>query len=378
MSNISLSVVVMAHPRRADSAEKIRASCPELNLSVVFDPEPEAPPSPLRSFRTSMLAWSSTGDRATHHLVLQDDVQLCDDIAEELHAAIAAMPASPLYLYTDWGTKCSHLLRLGALRGAPWVEAVDPWVPAQAVLLPVGIADGFVRYVARRPELDDDAFALTAYLNANQLTAFVCMPNLVEHEYAPSLLGNDVPMGLRRATCFGRPSHLPVDWTASPLRAPAVLPDLLAGRSYCSVKRTDGVIGAWSNMPTYEWLAERGISVHDQTALFRDADASEWDGRRCGGLASVASDTLKFHFWLTGFVYGALIATWPEADKDWFIAALDRPLARRALATLVPGGLRELVVRDRLASASDMFLPLVIHAMRQGLDANTDGTLVTL
>jgi hypothetical protein len=374
MGSVSISAAIMAHPRRADSAEKIRASCPELDLTVVLDPDPTGAPSTLR---TSILAWSSIKDHATHHLVVQDDVELCADIAAELQAAVAAMPASPIYIYTDWGTKCSHLLRLSAIRGAPWVEAVDPWVPAQAVLLPVHIADDFLKYVAQRPELDDDAFALTGYLNEHSLIPLVSMPNLVEHSNAPSLLGHDIPMGTRRATCFGRPDDVPIDWGGAPLHSPVVLPDLLAGRAFFGDRKIGGAIGEWNNTPACEWLTEHGISVHDQITLFRAADTNKAIETGDEGLEDLASPTLHFQFWLTGFIYGAIIATWPESNDDWLTRALHRSLAKRALSTIAPGALRELIAPHRLAASSGVFLPLVIQAMRQGLHANAHGDLVS-
>lgn len=370
MPEILLSTVIMAHPKRAESAVQLRESCPELDLRIVYDPEPEAPPSTLR---TAALAWSAIAEGATHQLVLQDDVVLCDDFAAQLHAAVADMPDSPVFLYTDWGTKCSHALRLAALRGASWAEGVDPWVPAQAVLLPADIARGFIDYVTERPHLDDDALALEAYLRENKLTAFVCMPNLVQHGGIPSLLGNDTPMGLRRSSCFAAAE----DWTGPRARTGAVVsglsavPDLLVGRSVCWTRPGDDPYG-WTSTPTHDWLASRGLPVFEQMPLFRAA---------CGVLADgpcreIASETLLFHLWLTGFLHGVIAATWPEADADWLAAALERPLVRRSHATLVPGGLRELLSEPYLAAAAEAFLPLVHRAMHQGLDANANHSLL--
>jgi hypothetical protein len=371
MAELELSTVIMAHPRRAESAVRLRDSCPELDLRIVYDPEPEAPPSTLR---TASLAWSSIAEGATHQLVLQDDVVLCDDFAAQLHAAVASMSDSPVFLYTDWGTKCSHALRLAALRGVSWAEGVDPWVPAQAVLLPADMARGFIGYVTERPHLDDDALALEAYLRENKITASVCMPNLVQHGGIPSLLGNDTPMGLRRSNCFAAAEDWtrPQYWTNASLSGLTAVPDLLVGRSVCWTRPADDPYG-WTSTPTYEWLAARGLPVFDQMPLFHEASTA-LAGSTC---REMAGETLLFHLWLTGFLHGVIAATWPEADADWLTDALERPLVRRSQATLVPGGLRELLAEPYLAAASEAFLPLVRRAMYQGLETNAKWELLS-
>jgi hypothetical protein len=363
--------VIMAHPRRARAAERIRASCPELDLRIVFDPDPGAPPSTLR---TSMLAWASIADAATHQLVVQDDVVLCANFAEQLRAAVTAVPGRPLYLYTDWGTQCSHLLRLAALRGLSWVEAVDPWVPAQAVVLPAEIAEGFVEFAGQKPHLDDDALVLGQYLSLHA-PPLVCLPNLVQHDNSPSLLGNDVWIGIRRSVCFGQADGHAITTDGAHLKSPAILPKLVSGRSFCATRPDNDRTGRWPSMPTHEWLADRGLPLTEQIELFRVADARSL-GRARQGLVSLASVTLRFQFWLTGILYGVLVATWPTAGHAWLSGAFERPLARQAFATLVPGGLRQLVAEPYLDAAADIFLPLVQVATHQGLDANGDHKLL--
>jgi hypothetical protein len=366
MADIRISGVIMAHPRRAEAALRLRDQHPEIGLRIVYDPDPDAPASALR---TSALAWSAIEGVATHHLVVQDDVRLCDDFPRQLRAAVATRPADPLFLYTDWGTRCSHLLRLAALRGASWAEAIDPWAPAQAMVLPRELARGFVDHVAAHPEPAADALAMVAYLRHRGTMAYVSAPNLVEHGAAPSLLGHDVPMGPRLTTCFGHPPGTAAPWSAAALAGLPVVPDLLCGRSFCWTRVGDG----WVDSRTHEWLVRRGLSFFEMVSRFREALAEAPAADACRDLMA---DTLVFQFWLSGFMYGAIMATWPEADEAWLEAALRRPLAVRSLQTLPHGGLREILAEPHLSSAGAALLPLVHVAMRHGLRANAGHGIV--
>ena len=46
---MALSVVVMHHPRRRDRIPALLAACRPLPVRVIVDPEPNGPPSPLRT-----------------------------------------------------------------------------------------------------------------------------------------------------------------------------------------------------------------------------------------------------------------------------------------------------------------------------------------
>ncbi|MGN0111711.1 MAG: hypothetical protein ACI38P_08665, partial [Cellulosimicrobium funkei] len=103
-----LSVVVMHHPARGDVSALVRA-CAPLDVRVVEDPDPEGPPSPLR---TAKRAWAAVAPGATHHLVLQDDVAPVAGFAELVRRAVRARPRHAVALYSNWNSpRNAYLVR---------------------------------------------------------------------------------------------------------------------------------------------------------------------------------------------------------------------------------------------------------------------------
>ncbi|GAA4640517.1 hypothetical protein GCM10023196_106300 [Actinoallomurus vinaceus] len=361
MSDIRISAAVMAHPSRAENARKVAGQCPELEPRIVFDPDPGTPGSTLR---TALLAWETIPDAATHHLVLQDDVLLCADFSEEVAAAVASRPDSPLFLFTDWGTRAAQTLRLAALGGRSWAEVIDEVVPAQAILLPASMVAEFVAFVAAHPEIgDDDAVSMRAFLDARQATAFVSVPNLVEHQGLPSLLGNDLLMGHRRSPCFGHPPRSASSWSSAAVECLTVVPHFWTGRSICCVREN----GRWEDVTTHHWLTRNGMPLPEQIERFEEAvDAAPV----MPTVQETISRTLVFEFWLTAFMFGAVAASL----GDDLPAAVKRPLARRSLDTLLAGGLRRLLAPERIVAVSAEFTPLLHAGIEAGASAGLFGT----
>src|SRR5215208_7982826 len=98
--DVVLHAVVMAHPRRLSAAQTLRDRHPELDLTILYDPQPDATPSALRAAR---LAWACAPAGATHLLVVQDDMVLVPDIHRYVISAAKAMPSSVLSFFTEWG-----------------------------------------------------------------------------------------------------------------------------------------------------------------------------------------------------------------------------------------------------------------------------------
>src|SRR4051794_21448311 len=102
MAAVRLSAVVMTHPRRLAAARALAARHPDLDLRLVVDPRPDAPPNALRTARA---AWKAVAAGATHHLVVQDDMLLADGIGALLTRAATALPGQVLSLFTEWGSR---------------------------------------------------------------------------------------------------------------------------------------------------------------------------------------------------------------------------------------------------------------------------------
>jgi hypothetical protein len=353
---VRLSAAVMTHPSRVQAAAALRARHPELDLRVIPDPAPDGPRAALR---TAARAWQAVGDDATHHLVLQDDAVLSDGFAASLRAAIAARPDDAVCLFAEWGSRTAHVCRLAALRAAAWAEVVDEYVPTPAIVLPAGAAGGFGEFADRAlrdgERLDD--VALRGYLRTVGIEASVLVPNLVEHAPGPSLAGNDI-MGERRSVCHA--GAVPPSALGTAVSGLPVVPHFSwwEGRSVCCLR--DPAAGAgWRKVPTAEFLATRGLSPDRLPDLFSRAVTSV---DAAGTVRDAVSGILLFQLWLTAVALGAV-----AGDHVRDVAAAARtPVARRALATLAPGGLRRFVPEARIAALAIEMEPLVRDAVCQG------------
>jgi len=365
MADIRLSASIMTHPRRMESATRLSETYPELGLRIAVDPEPESPPSTLR---TALRAWQMIDPDATHHLVLQDDVILCDDFRSVLLDAIATMPGHPLALFAEWGSRTAHMMRLAALRGACWAEAADTMVPAQAVVLPAALAQGFIARVTGDPDIgDDDAIVLASYLESVEAVLYVPTVSLVDHTTVPSLLGNDLVSGPRRSPCFTPGLATAQPWTSSVLAGLPVVPYLstLEGRSVCCL-RDARARAEWSMVPARDWLGDHGFPPSRLRAGFFAAcdlpgfaEASEHIGQ-----------PLLYELWITMIVYGMVIGTWREASPAWLEQAIERPAPARSLPTIVVGAYRRLLPERILLDLSVQLTPLLRDGIRYGVTAS--------
>ena len=196
-----LGVRVMAHPRRRPQAEALLARLHGDDQSLVLDPDPDGPPSPLR---TAACAWAGPYGGASHRLVLQDDVLPAAGFMGLVSEAIRNRPDDPIAFYCNWNHWNGSPVRLAAFTGAGWAKAIpDEYAPSLAVVLPRTLAADFADYAQRLliggTPPDDEALA--SFLRERNKPLFIAVPNLVEHMGGESLVGNDVH-GPRLSPCF--------------------------------------------------------------------------------------------------------------------------------------------------------------------------------
>jgi Ankyrin repeats (3 copies) len=360
-----LTVVVMAHPARLDAAEGLRRSHPELELEVVVDPLPAGRPSALR---TARVAWSAVGRGASHHLVVQDDVALCPGFPGRVRAAIEAAPRAALGFFTEWGSRTSSVLRLAALLGKSWAEVADPAVPTQALVLPADVAAGFDEFAEREPgdDLMDDT-VMRSYLRALGVPALVSVPNLVEHDLAPSLLGNDARLGRRRSAWYDPGPPAPGEWERG-VAAPTLLPFVRwdSGRTLSDVREVAGR-GEWQRIGTAQLLGFRGLHPGEIDQALRGALAALDPG--AGIEAAVGPGPLR-SLWLTALALGVSLAElWTERSGASTIdEALAAPAARAALSTMPMGTLRLLCGEQVLTEYGGRLTDLAAAAVRHGFE----------
>lgn len=353
-----LSVCVMAHPKRAAAAYALADRLAGFGAEVVFDPEPDGPPSALRAARA---AWSRVGEHATHHLVLQDDALPVEDFPLRLNALIEAAPDAALCLFTEWGSRTSHSVRVAALLGHTLAPVVDDYTPCVALVLPAEAARGFESYVQAKVKVGaPDDVALLNYLAEIGLRTLVPVANLVDHREDVSLVGNNV-MGIRSAVCLPPPGQVPTA-PFSVLSGMDALPYYdFWGQFADACVPDDSVVEGWRRTSARVWLQERGIPSQEVLGALESAldrlDEGEF-------LRDRLSEVVLSQLWTVAFLTGVISAQ--TAQRTGAVLDPDSPLARAALATFGPGTIRRVVPSRRLPDLARALEPLVAEAVRAG------------
>jgi hypothetical protein len=351
-----ISCSIMAHPERSENAKILRAKLGRFSAEIVYDPCPGGSGSTLR---TAVAAWSAMPDGATHHLLLQDDVELCEDFSDRLCALVELHPEKALSLFAEWGSSSSTMIRWGAMAGAGIVECADTYVPAQAVLLPADDVRGFAAHAREYGawEVPDD-IALRRFLGIRGRSSYAAVPNLVQHHAGGSLLGHDY-QGLRRSTCLAdRHDPLPEQGV---LPAPVEIPVFTwgKGRAMClayrpAVPQVDGLV------PTRRLLERRG---YDRAALNASLDEGLDRVMPLADLELKIGYALMHELWTTAVALGALA---PPGDRGT-VGPLDAPLVRRSLDTMAAGALRSLVDAETLLGCAAALERFVFDGVAHGL-----------
>jgi hypothetical protein len=354
----------MAHPARREQAEQLLRRHPELDAEIVFDPDPGGRPATLR---TAVAAWSQVREGTTHHLVIQEDVQLCHGFNTALHQALSVAPKGAIALFANWTMSTAQAVRLAALCGASWTPAADPWAPTQALLLPTDVARGFAAFAERYSADKPDNRAMADYLADLGLITYVAIPNLVEHRPTPSLLLNDLLYGVRNSVVFPETADVGTAPFTDRVVAPPAVANMGVGdfESFCHY---DPLIG-WpqsSTAPGPEVLMARGMSALELgESFFSDLDYHP------AATATGLGESLLFQFWITTFIQGHIARGLPDltrlGDLD---AAFDKNRwARTALGTFAAGALRKTFPRTSVRDIAAQLTPLCTSAMRAGFAA---------
>jgi len=362
--DIKLSSAVMAHPKRVESAKKLRDSCPALGLQLALDPDPDGPPATIR---TARLAWGLAATTATHHLVLQDDTELCSGFAEAVTRAVAAAPNRPLAFFTSWQSRTAQMVRLAALVGKAWAPMVDRFVPPQALVLPTALAEEFAERAERLDLSVTDGKAMTMFLRSRKAEALVSAPNLVEHTQVPSLLGHDLILGPRPSVLFAGDERPDLSELGAVLGRTAVPHfDGVAGHAVVYSSASDDPATATAT-PAHNALGQAGMTGTDIVDTFltdvRHVPASHPDAVGLGW-------PFVFQLWLTMFMLGTTAASvLSSSDPAVMDEALRRPLARKALGTFPSGLLCSFLPQGKVPEMNDQLLPLCEVGLRSGFIA---------
>lgn len=360
---IRLSTVVMAHPDRRHQAEQLRRRHPDLDIQIVLDPDPGGRPATLR---TAKLAWSTVREDATHHLVLQEDVQLCDGFTAAVHQALRVAPEGAVALHGNWVMATSQAVRLAAFTGASWTPVIDSWAPTQALVMPAPLARQFAGYAERYAVDKPDNRAIFEFLSEHGRRTYVAVPNLVEHRPSGSLLLNDLFYGVRNSAVFPLGHDLGVEpFTGAVAEPPAVahmgLGDFESLCHYEPLGRRER-----STMNINEVLFPAGMTAPEvEEAFVSDLDYHP------EAVTTGFGPSMLFQFWLTSFTQGVIARGMLEpAGPTTFDKQLDAaPWARLALGTFAAGALRKTCPRERILDTAALITPLCVTGMRAGFGA---------
>ncbi|TDC99483.1 hypothetical protein E1292_31620 [Nonomuraea deserti] len=358
---IRLSVVVMTHRDRLPLAERLAGACPELGMRIVLDPRPDGPPG---SFRTARAAWSAVLPAATHHLVLQDDVELCRGFSSALHSVISARPRDAISLFTEWGSRTSHGLRIAALTGRAWAQVTDTYVPSQGLVLPAGVARSADAHLARaEAEGEPDDMALLTYLDRAGIECHACVPNLLEHQDVPSLVGNN-EMGVRSSVCYFADgpdaAELSLFAQGDSMSDIDFIPyfSWTEGSAHFCVRAPEGA-AEWHRVPALRVFAARGVHRDRLAEAFGETMA----GLEAEELLRERISPILLHqLWLTGVAHGLRIA---ELTGTTTISPNSRA-ARRAVGTMGAGALRRFVPPQHMPGLEQALDALTRHALQFG------------
>lgn len=347
----SVSAAVMTHPDRAERAALIAKRTGLPRAGVATDPEPDGPPTALRSARVAFGA--AALHRADHHLVLQDDARLADGFADTLGAILADHPESPVSLFVEWGSRTAVLARWAVFTGVGAVPVVNPYAPIVALALPRELSVELARFleVTELSGVPGDR-AVLRFMRERGLSPLVAVPNPVEHEDHPSLVGND-GQGPRRSVCF---APGPVRPRGGILEPPRALPFLRWNLGTPVLVDLDHDVPE-AHRPLAAVLAGWGVSEEDLATGLK---------AHHGGLSGVIPEPYLTSVWHTAVADGAVLeARWPGTVAS-LRTRLTNPLVESSLASLVPGALRTFVDVDRLAEQRARVVEMTLAALEYG------------
>ncbi|WP_433616658.1 hypothetical protein ACQP2P_15415 [Dactylosporangium sp. CA-139114] len=339
-ASIEISSMIMGVRERGATIERLRSELAATNVSVSYEHAPNPDPTVLQS---AAIAWSNVPETATHHVVVQDDVELGDNFVGALQAAARIHPNCAISFFAEWGCKTASLVRVAALIGAGWVEGIDKYVQTQALLMPASSARALGGYLKdRRDSLLPEDVLVLEFLRREGLRHLVAAPNLAQHLDLPSMTGN-AWQGPRRSVHFDRSGGLPAERTVEGVAAVPFY-QWRVGKTWLLTRETSGA-GDWRREPLAAVLERQGWASSDTTDMLA--------GHRF--LApDPAPDMVRY---LSGVVEMSAATTMTAAaiaPADRLSMAAGSPAAA-AFATLGDGALRSLLppatldaIRDRL------------------------------
>jgi len=210
---VSVSVAVMAHPKRRRFVEEL---LPRLDreAEVVWDRENDR----WETGRRSLMAFDSS---ATHHLVIQDDAIPCRDLVAGTEEAVKFSGERPLGLYVSWATgHVASAVRRARDGESSWLQMEGPWW-GPAVVIPTAQIPELVEWGDKRPDIANYDRRITRFYGFRRVECWYSLPSLVDHrpgDENPSLVeGRTATNRVAQWFIGADASALDIDWSKPPL-----------------------------------------------------------------------------------------------------------------------------------------------------------------
>jgi len=177
-----VSLAIQTHEVRAEMAETLNG-CLGGRADIVFDPDPGSSPSPWRTYR---LALERTPAWASHRMVIQDDVLVCEHLVDAVEAAVRARPDRVLAFFVA-GNPLNHRRAVAAAEAADWSWAeldLTTWIPAVATCWPVRLIEPLLSWFDAQgfpAAFTADDEIIGRFLRQRGEAVLAAVPSIVEH-----------------------------------------------------------------------------------------------------------------------------------------------------------------------------------------------------
>lgn len=171
-------IKIMAHPSRVETVENLLEKLKLSTDSVAWDDRPNGG----RPLYTAKKAWlSDVPQNITHRLVLQDDIDICENFVKKVSNLIEILPNSIIGLFNH-GAECEYKYKkVSYLYGC-------------GIIMPVCEIKKCFDYI-KKLENDDgmsgvtehDDLSIFYYANFNNIPVYTVFPQYVEHLNLPSI-----------------------------------------------------------------------------------------------------------------------------------------------------------------------------------------------
>lgn len=184
---VKLSICIMTHPKRLNYAKSLfnqLSIYKDINVSIVNDINSEG-----HSFN-GFQAWLNYDLNSTHHLVLEDDVQLCNNFIEKVYEIINVNNNELISLFHIKNKQIQlfkEKYNYCPMNRISW---------NQAIILPTKLVIQMFDFIKNDFEYKWTDDFLTAFCKEYQIPMLLTIPNLVQHILPKnSIVGNPPKLG---------------------------------------------------------------------------------------------------------------------------------------------------------------------------------------